>query len=166
MTPANDEMSVFTAKLANNVRVNLYDKDYLSRAKRTFPFLFLASLVLLTSFFFIDLISQMQLIVFSLIAFVGLLTMYIIGKRSCIASLMGETLIFKGIDSKSTVTTLSSVRKVYTFQVFGIRITRLNYSLDGKTRSLLIFGNPTGMKASIDELIAYAKKNKKIKGKS
>ena len=161
MTPTNDEIAVFTAKLANNGRVNLYAKDHLNRIKRLFPFLFLSSLVILFISFYTDLISQQQLIWLSLILFAGIFTVYMVGKRSCIASLKGETLIFKGIDSKSTITTLGSVRTAHTFHLLGIRITRLKYSLDGRLRSLLVFGNPAGMNASIDELISHAKQSKK-----
>jgi hypothetical protein len=161
MTPTNDEIAVFTAKIASNARVNLYDKDYLSRIKRLFPFLFLGVQILLAFCFFIDLISQTQLMWSSLLVFLGIITVYLVGKRSCIASLKGETLIFKGIDSKSTITTLGSVRTAHTVQLLGIHITRLKYSLDGQLRSLLVFGNPAGMTACIDELIIHAKQSKK-----
>ncbi len=161
MIPPNDELAIFTAKIASNARVNLYDKDYLSRIKRLFPFMFLGIQVSLAICFYVDLISQMQLIWTSFFVLLGVLTTYLICKRSCIASLKGETLIFKGIDSKSTITTLGSVRTAHTFHLLGIRITRLKYSLDGKPRNLLVFGNPSGMTASIDELISHAKQSKK-----
>ena len=161
MIPTDDEIAVFTAKVANNARVNLYAKDHLNRIKRLFPFLFLTVLITLFTCFYVDFISQLQLIWFSSALFLGILTVYLVGKRSCIASLKGETLIFKGIDSKSTITTLASVRKAHTFHLLGIRITRLKYSLDGQLRSLLVFGNPAGMNTSIDELILHAKRSKK-----
>ena len=161
MNTTKDELTLLSNKLSANVRLDLYDKNYLFRIKWTFPTLLLISLITLSILFSTGAMNQTQLIVSSLIVMILLLAVQIFARRARVAALKGDTLILKGIDSKSTVTSLKSVRKASSYQVFGIPVTHLNYTLDHQKKTSIVFGTPSGMKSSLDQLIRHAKKCKK-----
>jgi hypothetical protein len=50
----------------------------------------------------------------------------------------GDTLILKNYHKRSLVTSLRSVKKVRTFRLPGVYVTRLEYNLDGVNRSTVI----------------------------
>lgn len=166
MTPIKDDLAILTAKIRANTRVDLYDKNYLHHIKLTFPLLLLTALISLSLLFFIGSISQTQLMILSLVSIAILLVFQVIAKRARIAALKGDTIILRGINSKSTVTSINSIKAASSFRLFGVQVTRLTYILDHQKRSSLIFGAPSGMNTSMDQLIRHAKKCKKIKGKS
>lgn len=161
MTPINNDLAVLAAKIRENTRIDLYEKNYLYRIKWTFPLVLLSALISLSVLFSIGIMNQGQLIISSLFAIAILLSIQLIARRARIAALKGDTIILKGIDAKSTVTSIKSVNKASSFQFFGIQITRLKYTLDQQKRSSLIFGAPSGMNTSMDQLIRHAKKCKK-----
>lgn len=161
MTPIKDDFAILTAKIRANARVDLYDKNYLSRIKWTFPLLLLFALISLSVLFFIGFISQTQLMIFSLLSIGVLCLVQMIAKRARVAALKGDTIILRGINSKSTVTSINSVNEAISVRVFGVQITRLTYTLDHQKRSSLVFGAPLGMNTSMDKLIRHAKKCKK-----
>lgn len=167
MKTIKDELTLLTVKLRSNARVNLYDKNYLSRIKWTFPALLLITSVSLVTLFSLDLISQSQLIISSIVSCLFLLFVQWVVRRARIAVLKGDTIILKGVDAKSTVTSILSVRKVHTFHILGFQVTRLTYRLDHREKSSLVLGGPSDMCISLDKLIQHAKNyRKKIKGKS
>lgn len=161
MKNVKDELAILTAHISANTRVDLYDKNYLYRIKWTFPLLLLISLITLSVLFSTGLMNQTQLIISSLVVMVILIVVQVLARRSRVAALKGDTLILKGIDSKSTITSLKSIRRANSYQIFGIPVTHLNYTLDHQKKSLIVFGTPLGMKSSLDQLIRHAKKCKK-----
>lgn len=161
MTTIKDDLAVFTAKLSANKRIDLYDKNYLLRIKWTFPLLLLITLITLSVLFSTGAMNQSQLIISSILAIAVLSIVQIICRRARVAAIKGDTIILKGIDSKSTVTSIRSVKKANTFQIFGLQITRLKYILDQQKKSSLVFGAPSGINASLDRLIHHAKTCKK-----
>jgi len=156
-----DDLAVLTAKISANVRVDLYEKNYLCRVKWTFPLLLLISLISLSFLFSIGAMNQSQLVISSLLAIVILTIVRLTVRRARIAALKGDTLILKGINAKSTVTSIRSIRKASSYHFFGIQVTRLNYTLDKQNRSSLVFGTPSGMSTSLDHLLNHAKQYKK-----
>lgn len=162
MTPIKDDFAILTAKIRANTRIDLYDKNYLYRIKWTFPLLLLFALISLSVLFFVGFISQTQLMIFSLLSMGILFLVQIVAKRARVAALKGDTIILRGINSKSTVTSIYSVNEASSVRLFGVQITRLTYTLDHQKRSSLVFGAPSGMNnTSMDELIRHAKKCKK-----
>lgn len=167
MKTIKDELTLLTVKMRSNTRVNLYGKNYLSRIKWTFPALLLIASVSLSTLFSLDLINQSQLIISSVVSCLLLLFVQWVVRRARIAVLKGDTIILKGVDAKSTVTSILSVRKAHTFHILGFQVTRLTYRLDHRERSSLVLGGPSDMCISLDKLIKHAKNyRKKIKGKS
>jgi hypothetical protein len=162
----NDELTLLSAKILANSRVDLYDKNYLFRIKWTLPMLLTVSFILLSVLFYTEIITQTQLLISGLVVIVVFLILQILSRRARVAALKGDTLILKGIDSKSTVTSIGSVRRASSFQIFGIPITHLDYILDHQRKTSFVFGAPSGFKYPVDKVIAHAKKCKKIKGKS
>ena len=166
MKTIKDEIAVFTAELSANKRVDLYDKNYLFRIKWTFPVLLLTTLIALSVLFSTGIMNQSQLIVSSILATVMLFVVQLVARRARIATIKGDSIILKGIDSKSTVTSIKSVKKADSYYVFGVQITCVKYILDEQKKSSLVFGAPSGINTSLDQLIRHAKTCKKIKGKS
>lgn len=166
MKNIKDELTLLTAKLSENTRVDLYDKNYLFRIKWTFPMLLLTSLISLSVLFSTGVMNQTQLIISSIVAMILLVIVQILARRARVAALKGDSIILKGIDSKSTVTSINSIRRANSYQILGIPVTHLNYTLDHQKKSSLVFGSPSGMKSPLDQLIRHAKKCKKIKSKS
>ena len=167
MTPIKDDLAILAAQLSANARVDLFDKNYLHRIKWIFPSLLMTALISLSALFTFGMLSQAQLIVSSFIAIGVLLLVQFVVRRARVAALKGDTIILKGINSKSTVTSIKSVRCASTRQIFGVQVTRLEYTLDHQKQSSFVFGGPAGMKTTLDQLIQHAKKcRKKIKGKS
>ena len=158
----NDLNNLFD-QLDANKRVELYEKDYLRRIKWTFPTLLLTSLISLSILYYTGVLNQMQLIISSAIVLVILSVVQLLARRTRVAALKGDSLILKGIDSKSTVTSIKSIRKAHTYQIFGVSVTRLNYTIDKRSQSSLVFGGPSGVNSPLDQLLRQAKK---IKGKS
>lgn len=162
----NDELTLLSEKINSNSRVDLYDKNYLFRIKWTFPILLLLSLITLSVLFSTDVMNQTQLIISSFVIMIMLFAVQIFLRRAHVAALKGDTIILKGIDSKSTVTSIRSIRKANTFQILGTSVTHLDYILDQQKKTSYVFGSPSGMKFHVDQVIAHAKRFKKIKGKS
>lgn len=163
MNPPNDDFVVLMSQLRANSRVDLYDKNYLIRLKWIFPFFLLMAFISLSILFYFGLVNQTQLIISSLFVIAVLVFVQLIARRSRIAVLKGDTLILKGINVKSTVTLIRSVKKVSSFHFFGVQVTRLNYILDNQKKSSLILGAPSGMKTSLAQLIKHVKKQEKNK---
>ena len=161
MKTMNDELALLSDKLNDNARVDLYDKNYLFRIKWTFPMLLLSSLITLSVLFSTGVMNQIQLIISSVVVMIVLLIVQVLSRRARVAALKGDSIILKGIDSKSTVTSLRSVRRANSYQIFGIPITHLNYTLEQQKKTSIVFGAPSGMKSSLDQLIRHAKKCKK-----
>lgn len=163
MTPIKDDLAVLTAKLSANARVNLYDKNYLPQLKWTCPLLVLITIISLSFLSFSGALNQSQLIIYGLISLMSLLFIHLIIGRSRIAAIKGDAIILKGIDKKSTVTLIRSVKTAGSYHLFGVHVTRLKYTLDHQKKSSLVFGIPSGMKTSLGQLIQHAKKCEKNK---
>lgn len=82
----------------------------------------------------------------------------------------GDTLILKNYHKRSLVTSLRSVKKVRTLCLPGIYITRLEYNLDGVTRSTLIVNRSWAVVNTPEQLMRKAidlsRKERIKKGKS
>lgn len=161
MKTIKDELTLLSNKMSSNARVDLYDKNYLFRIKWAFPILLLVSLITLSVLFSTGMMNQTQLIISSLIVMILLFIVQILARRARVAALKGDSIILKGINSKSTVTSLKSIRKASSYQILGIPVTHLNYTLDHQNKTSIVFGSPSGMKSSLDQLIQHAKKCKK-----
>lgn len=161
MASFKDDFSLLSAKLRANSRFDLYDKNYLSQTKWIFPLLLCLAFISLSVLFSMDLLSQFQLIVSSVCVMVILILVQLVVRKAKIAALKGDTLILKGVQSESTVTSIRSVQKASSFHLFGVQVTHLYYTLDHQKRSSLLFGAPLGMKTSLDKLIRHAKKQEK-----
>jgi hypothetical protein len=119
------------------------------------------SLIILSVLFYTEIINQIQLIISGVVVMVIFFILQILSRRARVAALKGDTLILKGIDSKSTVTSIRSVRKASSFQIFGVPITHLDYILDHQRKTSFVLGTPSGFKYPLDKVIAHAKKCKK-----
>lgn len=158
MSAVKTELSQLTSRLRSNGRVNLYNKDYFYRMKRVFPALLIIFSITLASLFYFDLIGRTSLFILSTAGLILLVTYHFILKRARIAALKGDTIILKGVDEHSTITSIKSVKKASSFQILGIQITRLSYIVDKKQCSSLVFGSPEGAHVGTATLIQHAKK--------
>lgn len=158
MSAVKKELSQFTTRLRSNGRVNLYNKDYFYRLKWVLPVLLIILSITLASLFYFDFISRSVLFISSAAGLVVLVAYHFILKRARIAALKGDTIILKGVDDHSTVTSIKSVRRASSFQILGIQITRLSYIVDKKQCSSLVFGSPEGAHIETATLIQHAKK--------
>lgn len=161
MPLSTDEIAQFTAQINANKRVDLYDKNYLIGIKWVFPLLLLGTLISFTLLFSMGLMTQSELILYSVIALIGLFLVQLILRHVRIATLKGDTLILKCIHSKSTVMSLRSVRKARSYRFIGLNLTLVRYSLDKKPGRIIVFGAPSGMSTSLDNLLISAKNYKK-----
>ena len=157
----NDELTMLSAKIKANSRVDLYDKNYLFRIKWMLPTLFSASLAVLSVLFYVEVITQTLLITYGVIVMVVFFILQTLSRRARVAALKGDTLILKGMNSKSTVTSIKSVRRASSFQILGVPITHLDYTLDQQRKTSFLFGTPAGFDYPLDKVIAHAKKCKK-----
>ncbi|PIE86998.1 MAG: hypothetical protein CSA03_01950 [Bacteroidetes bacterium] len=152
------ELTLLNSKLHSNGRVNLYRKDYFDRMKWVSPVALITASLTLTSLFYFDLIGKMTLVISSIVCLLLFLSYQLILKRARIAALKGDTIILKGLDDHSTVTSIKSVKQARSFQILGIQVTRLSYIVDKKQRSSLVFGSPAGLQTATATLIQHAKK--------
>lgn len=158
MSTVKNELTLLNTKLRSNGRVNLYNKDYFCRMKWILPAFLICTSITLASLFYFELIGRTALISLSGLCILILLSYHLILKRARIAALKGDTIILKGMDEHSTVASIKSVKRASSFQVLGVHVTRLNYVVDKKQRTSLLFGSPAGVHIATATLIQHAKK--------
>lgn len=147
--------------IRSNKRVVLAPGRSLARLKAVL--IIILSLTMIGGFSF-ALLQKGPLYVSLLSAVVALIAaamIYHLGKRVRSASLKGDTLILKGINNKSCVTSIRSVRNVRTYNLFGVPCTTLRYNLDGKTHTSILFGNPPGASISVEHYLRNAMQGSK-----
>lgn len=163
-THKNSEFDAFTEKLMANERITLFDKNYFRRIKLTLLGLLILSLGLFSTLYYFSILSITVWLVCGGASVALLLAFYILSRRTRSASLKGDTLILNCMKSKSIVTSIRSVRRARTYRILTLHCTILNYSLDGRLYTSILFGNPPGVTISLDHVILHAVRwNKKQK---
>jgi hypothetical protein len=163
-TPKHSEMEAFTEKLIANERITLFDKNYFRRLKLSLIGLLIVSSALISTLFFLDILSVTLLLLCGGSTFGLFLLLFILLRRTRSASIKGDTLILNGLRTKPTVTSIRSVRKARTYRILWLHCTILHYSLDGRLYTSLLFGNPPGASITLDTVILHAVRwNKKQK---
>ncbi len=147
--------------MRENERVNLYNKNYLFHAKCTTPLLLTAVVISLSTMYYFSTINESQFMISAIISIIVLMVVQLIIRHTRIAALKGDTIILKGINAKSTVTSIKSIKRAKSFCFLGIHVTRVCYILDHQKKISLVFGSPPELNTPLDELIYHAKKCKK-----
>ena len=133
-----EQERTLTNLIKNRKRIEITPCNYLGKFK-----LLIGAIVLLTLFFDAYILIKFR-ITFSSLGIVAVLTLasimisYYLKICAKTTTLKGDTIIFNSIGNKSSVTSIRSIRKIKSKSVLGIQWTKLNYNLDGVSKSAVI----------------------------
>lgn len=163
--PNSSDFEPYALLLESNKRIKLYQKKYFNRISTCIYLIFAIIVGSLSALFAFDIIETITLTLSSLIAVGVLLFARYFSKRLRSASIIGDSLILKNASKKPFITTLNSVKKARTYNVFSVQCTLLHYHLDGKRHKPIIIGNPPGISIKLDKFFINAKYWSKNKNK-
>lgn len=133
-----EQEKTLTNLIKNRKRIEITPCNYLGK----FKFL-IASIIAFTVIFDAYILIKFR-ITFTSLGIVAVLTLASIMishyLKICAktTTLKGDTIIFNSIDNKSSVTSIRSIRRIKSKSALGIQWTKLNYNLDGVSKSAVI----------------------------
>jgi hypothetical protein len=129
--------------IKNRNRIEITPCNYLGKFK-----LLIASIIGAVLMFDIYILLSFR-ITFTSLAIVGVVSLaavlisYYLKVCAKTTTLKGDTIIFNSIDNKSSVTSIRSIRKIKSKSALGIQWTKLNYNIDGTSKSAIILNRMT-----------------------
>lgn len=124
--------------IKNRKRIEITPCNYLGKFK-----LLIASIIGIVLIFDAYILINFRITFASLgivgaVSLAGVFISYYLKVCAKTTTLKGDTIIFNSIDNKSSVTSIRSIRKIKSKSALGIQWTKLNYNLDGTTKSAII----------------------------
>lgn len=147
---------VVVDRLYNRKRVSVTPRNYLKRCKlfMLLHFVFMSAVIGLL--FWILGITVLSIAITLAIAFISISSFAYFAKKTKSVAVKGDTLILNSFDKRSCVTSLRSIKNVHTSSLLGIQLTRLNYKLDGLTRSTVVINRSWAVPSTPEQLIKKA----------
>ena len=151
-----NQKRIILSQLLSRKRVDVTSKNYINQV-RIITVMFFALILTLTSIYLYmtDLtLATIAIAAASLGVFGGIL--YLLRKRVSGTAIKGDTLILNKDNKKFCVTSLRSIKEIKTLSFLLFQVTRVNYKLDGRTQSTLIFTMKNRYQFTPETLLRHA----------
>lgn len=151
------EIDAFLEKMECQKRFSLTSESVVRKIRMASIF----TLITISAFLFLVIIGNTitfpRVIIYLLITASIWSSLFLGAKYFHTACIKGESLILTDFSSKSTVTSVNSVKDVKSYRILGFQFTRLKYVLDGKSHLICVTGSRMGSTIPVDYFILQAK---------
>lgn len=147
--------------------MNFTSSKYLSRVKLFLTLFVTLTISILAALIFISGVTYTTLITAAISSILTYLIVSYVYSHSQTASLKGDTLIFSSMSKRSSVMSVSTIKKVKSRCFIGLCWTFIRYKVDGRTSWIFILTPkmPNSPEKVIIEALELKRKNKKANHK-